>query len=384
MPRSDWRQQIENALGFKLLDKQWSMRYDTYVDELEHGQITVAQVAKEIQKDRDLWSDSPQETSRREPAETLMRAESESPVADAKATIGDRQYALSAVYAAEAAADPWVLSFRERHLPDGLIEYDDVESWLKGIAEREGAPSLWMKVPLPDGVSPKALRPKGLRVGTLAGVTEPPLTICEETPASSAVSTRFLAYGTPDNKWRRIIPTRAFGVLEELRELSERLVTAYNWDDTSATVFVLTGWIPIIPSVHYTLHFDWVRPTLSRITMVVDPALTPDDMKERYREVRNELIGSGRYRPQSLKMVKLARHCADRASRGHDWASLMDTEDWASLMAEWNQSLTTELATWRYAERDIFSHDCRAAVRTLLQPSISQAAIRNGPLWLRP
>ena len=95
------------------------------------------------------------------------------------------------------------------------------------------------------------------------------------------------------------------------------------------------------------------QPISSRITMEIDPTLTPKEVAEQYKKLRALLIGA-RYRSMSKKNLRLAEF--------YDVHKPKDTT-WDALMNKWNHSQARE---WKYARYENFARDCKQAWHRLM------------------
>jgi hypothetical protein len=136
--------------------------------------------------------------------------------------------------------------------------------------------------------------------------------------------------------------------------LSEQLEEQYSWKQALATIFVLTGRIPLISLISSTQKWR-SRSLLNRIVLEVDPTVSPKEVAENYRNLRKEMM-SVRPRKLSEKHMQLAIFNM-KYTKG---------ETWAMKMAEWNKEQRIE---WRYKEVSNFALDCRQARTRLLGPS---------------
>ena len=98
----------------------------------------------------------------------------------------------------------------------------------------------------------------------------------------------------------------------------------------------------------------WPITATSRITLDVDPTVTPQEVSDRYKQARTELMGS-RSRRMSEKHLRLAIF-ADTHRDG----------TWEARMLEWNR----EHPDWRYGESRHFQRDATQATKRLLTPPL--------------
>ncbi|MGH2692426.1 MAG: hypothetical protein ACRDHM_07965 [Actinomycetota bacterium] len=254
---------------------------------------------------------------------------------------GEHVRALSLLLAHQAGARQDVRSFRSAALRDELIDQDDVATFIerqRALDANAGRIAI-AKVAVP--VSVKLDLEKDQHVsGKVFGLESPILT-----------------YGIPGEEWPICVPVRFGGTLHQLKELSERLSRAYPWSEAQGCVFVLTGATPVVARVRCTLiHSD--PSSTSRISLSVDPTVTPKELAERYGSIRTRFLG-GRYRSPSPKHLRLA---ALAGTRG-------EAEPWADALAAWNKGCESS-ERYPRAKLRTFARDCRTAVARVLEPRI--------------
>jgi hypothetical protein len=135
------------------------------------------------------------------------------------------------------------------------------------------------------------------------------------------------------------------------------LADRYTWSEGQATTFVLTGHPPFVSSVGSVMRLR-DHEALSRITLHVDPALSPQDVAAAYRRVRRTVV-PGRHRELSRKHLFLA------LLAGHKTKATT----WAEVMEEWNRNMGRQHPDWRYDQVTNFARDGALAVRRLMHPN---------------
>lgn len=272
----------------------------------------------------------------------------------------DRLVVLSDLLSQRAAQEAGVLSFRADVLNGSLLAWEDVETWIKEQREKDGPFTWYLEVAVPDGYL--------LRQGKTGFIlTEPPLTVSQEA-AGWGVYPRYLAFRIPGHPWRRQIPTRLGGVLDVLRTLTEQLANKYSWQSADATVFVLTGLPVRISKGRITKNLRFPHTMTSRLTIEVDPRVSPREVLAIYRKHRREILG-GAYKPMDRKHLELARfHEAQKKGT------------WRERMAEWNSSRPSE---WHYIGTDShpdpwrnFRRDCIQAWSRLFEEEANNGEAR--------
>jgi hypothetical protein len=265
---------------------------------------------------------------------------------------GERRFALSRLLALEARDDPGVVDFRARHLgPGTLLDWEKIEEWISERARAQGDPSQYVEIVLPAGVT---LRP------TLEGLVAESSVPLSELRIEDGVRARFLKYGVPGGKYVKATAVTSGSVLDQLRRLTEKLAHDYSWKEDQATVFVLTGITPLMVGVRQETDVQTEHPAASRVTLVIDPVVSPQEVMESYSSLRQKVL-EGTYRPLTEKHLKLAVFAAEKRP----------SAKWAEVMAAWNEVYPD----YGYAEETIFARDCTAAQNRLLNPRLNPDAL---------
>jgi len=259
----------------------------------------------------------------------------------------DRLEVLSDLLSQRAAQEPDVISFRADVLNGSLLAWEDVTAWIKGQREKDGPYTWYLEVAIPDGYQ---LRQD--KSGVI--LTEPPLTVSQEAPGWG-METRLLEYGVPDDPWTRRVPTRVRGGLDVLRTLSERLAKKYGWQPSQASVFVLTGLPVQLSRGRVTESLRFPNTMTSRLTIEVDPRVSPTEVLALYRKHRRKLLG-GAYKPMDRKHLELARFYEGQR-----------TGTWRARMAQWNGAQAPE---WHYTNWRNFRRDCVQAWERLFEEEV--------------
>lgn len=267
-----------------------------------------------------------------------------------------RRLALSVLCAREAGDRDDVRWFRATHLSTGLLAWKGVDDWITRRAQEEGLPRRYVRLPLPHGVEVR-LSPDG-RI-----VFEPPLDP-EGIPPDIGVNVEFrmLAYGTPDCSWVKRVPVACPGVLAGLRQTSVSLAADYRWSEDQAVVFLLTGITPLVSDLSITKRINVLRPASVRVTLTIDPALSPTDVARAYARVRRSMYVR-RFRAQSTKHLALAMFAAEERAEGRSWEEVRN---------RWNQEQASEYKCGYYAHTRNFVRDCIKAQKSLLGPPVAE------------
>jgi hypothetical protein len=158
-----------------------------------------------------------------------------------------------------------------------------------------------------------------------------------------------LTYGVPKDNSERAIPVAHGGVLDKLRQISVNLANRYGWQEPQATLFVLSGNVPASSRVRSTVNFN-------RITLQIDPSITPRQLADCYRRVRRK-FREKRTRALSPKHLYLATFPA----------SCLGNSKWENRLDKWNE----KYPDWEYDDLENFRRDCRHARKRLLTRAIS-------------
>ncbi len=259
---------------------------------------------------------------------------------------GHRRYALSRLLALDAEGLPEVVAFRAHHLEGGVLDWEELGAWVREQAGAEGPPSQYVEVALPSDATVRAA------VGGMVAESAVPV---GELPIEGGVRVKLLKFGLPGGAYVQGVPVRAGGVLDELRRLGARLVRSYGWTEDQATVFVLSGVTPLLAGIRLETDIQTEHPAASRITLTVDPVVSPGEVLATYSELRQKVL-KGTHRPLSEKHQKLAVFAAERRPGA----------TWAEIMKAWNHAHEE----FKYTTVTVFARDCTAAQRRLLRPKL--------------
>ena len=262
------------------------------------------------------------------------------PVKLERGVSGSRRYALSLLLAQQARARTDVTSFREQHLGGTLLRLGEIREWVLQKATSDGMPTTWAN----DVLLPPESKPEFDDQGML------------RIPINGAVqcmgfAIKYLSYPAPDHSVSRV-PVRVGGTLHILHQLASSLSQTFHWTEAEAAMLVLTDEVPPVEPAKWQVHWS-ATPCLSRITLTLDPALSPRQVESVYRRVRGEVL-DGRYRNITTKHALLAAFTATLSS-------LKLREQ----MRKWN----AKYRRWKYTVVTNFGRDATAARDRLLTPS---------------
>ena len=229
---------------------------------------------------------------------------------------------------------------------------EEIENWIQ-VQTRADGTSDWIALALPPGHRV---------IYDVDNPYRPAVVPPWETTITEAVEHGrwpTLHYGLPDEEERQIAIS-AGGVLEELARVSDFLSEAYCWTQAQAVLFLLTGETPRLTRIRQAVRYRLPQ-ALTRITLEIDPTVSPREVAEWYSIVRTEIVG-GRHRDQSDKHLKLAEFATTRPVG----------ETWRASKTRWN----TAFPTWSYSGVQNFERDAKAAVQRLVEPNFEM------PIWV--
>lgn len=185
----------------------------------------------------------------------------------------------------------------------------------------------------------------------------------------------------------------AHSELGELAHLAEELAERYRWHPAQAATFVLTG--AGTPEVFVYTGSAQIRhgpaAATTRVTMTLDPFLTPEQVAAIYSRLRQRLAPPQLPRSCSPKHYRLAEHVGPKvhcyvdqpgrvSRRGRPpqpgptglalFVDPIEGHSWTSLRADWNHlhKDDPQTRTWTYATEPHFIRDARQALQRLLWP----------------
>ena len=273
--------------------------------------------------------------------------------------------ALSAISADRAHHDLEVQRFRDRVLPGGLLAWDEAGLWI--LAQRAAT--------APGGDADTYLLEAFAR---------------SSPGAPDVLATLWYA---ADGR-ERAVSVDARLPLGDLAKLADSLCDRYRWRPSGAVMFVLTG---VVPEVFVYTGSASIRggtlPAMTRVTMTLDPALTPEQVAGIYARLRAQIHPGPPLRPLSVKHYRLAQHTGPRLRFGLNEPSaitrpgrrpLPDPDGlvrtitpvtgwtWTTLRHAWNDQYGTQPTadgkTWHYHASPNFIRDAKHALTRLLAP----------------
>ena len=286
---------------------------------------------------------------------------------------GARKYALSLLLASRARARPAVVAFRNEFLAGRFLAIQDVQGWVLQTAATEGTPTTWANdVPLPASAVNVTECPAELPVWAHNGQDPPVSMPALDQQGRSRVAIKgeiqcttlgpkYLRYPAKDLTVGSV-PMRADGTLYQLHRLATSLAHDFHWTEAEAVMFVLTADVPPVEPAESEIQWS-MTPCLSRITIEIDPALSPRQVYELYKRLRSKVL-DGRYRNLSQKHTILA-----------GFTATFSELKLADQIREWNR----HHSRWVYERVTNFGRDAKKACERLLAPSNLRAKALIGP-----
>ena len=355
LTEEDVRRLINARLrGRPLNDREWYLLLVKwrFVSEIQRDRRVIDEAVERINEIRWLQEDT-EKPQPDENSQVLSKAEAISHP--------DYSVAFSLLLYEEATKDAKVNAFRTEVLANKLLDREAVPGWVEEQAEADGKANLWLQeIPVP----PEYEREIRKRWSHLQETSPLKMSIPVD-PWMQKLAFHSLKYGGSGNQ-AYAVPTRIGGVLDRLRILSERLASEYAWQEAQATLFILTGTVPLISPIQVTLKMS-KGPLYSRqlIILDVDVRVSPQEVAKHYRLARRE-IKARRRGKLSEKHLRLATFDAERP----------EGESWRKKLAEWNR---TERPEWRYGnDPRRFAHECLHARRRILDSSGRMAERKAG------
>jgi hypothetical protein len=158
--------------------------------------------------------------------------------------------------------------------------------------------------------------------------------------------------------------------LRQLHELTEELGHRYDWIKGAATQFVLADQDPEASTLRAggRIPYSWI--SASRITMVIDPMVSPEDVADFYQRVRksNSYFAGAQVRPLKAKALHLAAFSADIRPGER---SVDQVKRWNELHPDHTYDHTSPTAISN------FVRDMKLARDRLLNPKLGAEANRN-------
>lgn len=344
------RRQVESELHFPLTDAMWQdLKKRGIILHVAAGNISLSDVEDEVLHLLSTYG-SPIPVLDTPPA---MLSEGGASASD----VSPQEVVRSRIVADLIGRHIDVLAFRADGtfgLGGKLLKWVEVESWILSRYKEATVrlPQLVLdNVPIPPEYTDVLTTTHMVNDGMPElHVTMPPKQVHERA--------RFLVlrYINPGKSKERqiLIPWNA-DTLYYLHRLAQHLVQTAPWTEAQAVIFILTGIPPLIASM--TSRFEYnATAELSRLYLTIDPELSPREVAEGYRKIRQRLTGTHR-RSLTEKHTQLAYFAVTQ----------LKSQPLSVRMAEWNK----QHPEWSYSRASNFSRDMLQAQRRLLGVAVA-------------
>jgi hypothetical protein len=256
---------------------------------------------------------------------------------------------ISDLVAAKARDNQSLQAFRREFLKGGLLKRSEIAGWIQSLGERAVSDhAIIVSIP-------KTTR---LEFGNDGWECHPPLSQTECVKIEDVAPIIMLEFATPNSKWVQRIPVGRDGALRVLANLAGSLASTYTWQPAQATVFALTGDVPLLsPNKVDVRQGSFVSfgsqgmrslECLSRFVITVDSRSSPREVAELYAEARAKHLQ--RARTPGEKHMMLAGFASQYEEINQD------------VMSTWNRAQPQ----WTYYRFKNFARDVRAASTRLL------------------
>lgn len=355
------RQQVGRHLGSPLRDIEWEYLTEyEYVSELLDGANTIEDLANAVRR----WF------RRAQPHPASRRARGPGAAGSGAPRPTRRERMLADVFAAEARQIEEVQAYREtvvsqRGTGQDLLVWDEVLNWLEVRAADERPIGVW----LTGAFVPEAARAfitdalaeqyDAFPHDALGNLQPLPVTVTID-PANidDYLVVRRLRCLVRDAERGRVFVyetlTRERGELAWLRRLGADLAERFSWREPEAVRFILTDMAPEVRTISARAHVNIEEPAGTRMTLSIDPALSPRAVADAYRHARQHFLRA-RHRELSEKHARLAAFAAV-------WPA---GEKWAQRMSRWN----ARYPAWKYDQPTNFARDCTQVMQRVLRPA---------------
>ena len=334
MQEEDLKQSVRRRLGERYTEDVWALlEHDGYVSEV----VELGAEPETLYERAALLFNYLQPRRTRSPS-----APGEAP---SPRSAGERAAVLSNLVADVARQDPDVVRFRANHLGGKIKPWTDLAEWIEKQSKLvPETVDVTIAIRKDDFSNPPRHASDLASVAPRARITQ--------------WKANVLAYAIPGDQWVHKIAVNRDSALDSLRILSDSLSKSYGWQPAQATVFVVTDTVAYIdpiraigPSeqIRNRIDMGWTR----RITLDIDPTLTPDEVAAAYQRVR-KANGLSRLRQMSPKHLQLA------SFTGADHPEI----SWQERFDLWNRLHPA----WKYSAASNFRRDAIRAQYRVLYP----------------
>lgn len=246
-------------------------------------------------------------------------------VAVGNSPIDDYQIALSLLvgkYADELSEKTGVIGFRQHYLPGGLLQPEEVDSWIENTVTDDGISLDQLYFALGFYKAGNRIHPHHLRYH----------------PELDAKSRMNLAKGAGE-------------VFEQLLLHADILSRTLWWTIEEATWYILTDTLALVPRMRH-----WISPASSGslrtvITLEVDADTPPNEVEATYKELCRRVRNGPNHKRLSDKSIKLVLFVIEH-----------EQSTWYERLDLWNE----EHPKWEYHEVRNMAKDYHRAVRKLM------------------
>lgn len=172
------------------------------------------------------------------------------------------------------------------------------------------------------------------------------------------------------------------GFLHSLDLASAVIALKYQWTKSAAVSFILSDWhVPTVKIAKIDYDFREAIPALTRVSITVDPTLTPEEVLAIYSFARDSITSEGRMiKSLSDKSCALANFVYGQTHTPTNEEA--DTDTWKDLMHLWNGELSggwiqvesQRGASLKYDRVALFREHSERARERLLFPPIDPPA----------
>ncbi len=152
-------------------------------------------------------------------------------------------------------------------------------------------------------------------------------------------------------------------VLHKLHDITARLVNPYPWNAKEATIFVLTGWIPVVQPVGVTLQGS-VSPFSEhhKIALEIEPWASAATVTQEYIAARRRIVHHDP-RHRTTRPLSVLRFVIKKENERRNTGS--QVESWETLVREWNKQHPDQAYESAVPYRQ-FQRDCEEANKQVL------------------
>ena len=358
--QSDWpyANELEERVGRPLSPEMWGLlEEERRLEDVSVGAATLDELAAYVKRllKAASTSVSPSLNSLR-----TTTANEDGGLGGEEDEILSREVSLTVILWNEASRKPEVQSLRRGLLGGRFLEPHEIHTWIEHQAETDGPSTKWLNgIAVDEEV--ELTRSSDGKIDV-----KPPISV-NKASRVTADSLKFFTNGIDGDL--SYVTVANGGRLGTLRELCLSLERQHGWHVAQSVSFVLANLMPIIDSVTGEVVLRSSFTALTRIQLTVDPTLSPKEVSEEYRTLREQVMGT-RYRSLTEKHLALAVF-----KNG-----IGEVTSWREAMEHWNE--TALRSEWRYptkknSEKN-FSRDCNRALQRVLQPKFNVGGTTGG------